>query len=101
MQCPSCKQDIQLKGVSAPIAAELGPLLHLKSIVAKEALQKAKEQGLTDEEGKIDEETANKRCSFYQCFACKKPYFGGLRDCEQDMAAEEQGKLVKPEDLLC
>ena len=102
MSCPCCKQEIKLSGgISAPIAAELGPLLHLKSLVSKNALLKAKDQGIiSDEDDEGSQETANKRCAFYQCFTCKKPYFGGLRDCEQDMANEEAG-AGKPEDLLC
>ena len=30
MSCPGCKQDIELKGVSHPIAQQLGPLMGLK-----------------------------------------------------------------------
>ena len=22
------------------------------------------------------------KCSYYQCFECKEPYFGGLKDCD-------------------
>ena len=43
---------------------------------------------------------ANFRCSIYQCHGCKKPYFGGLIDCEQEMANQEQ-QTTKKEDLLC
>ena len=44
MQCPSCKQEIELKkGLSKPIMAELGPLLHLKRTVEKEALYNAEQ----------------------------------------------------------
>ena len=40
------------------------------------------------------------RCSFYECFKCKKPYFGGLIDCEQEMNAAEQ-RTTEKEDLMC
>ena len=51
MKCPSCKQDIELsKGLSKPIAAEVGPLLHLKRTIEKEALVNAERQGLLGDE---------------------------------------------------
>ena len=37
-------------------------------------------------------------CTFYNCFDCKQPYFGGMQDCEQAMAAEDK---TRAEDLLC
>lgn len=100
MKCPSCKQDIELsRGLSKPIAAEVGPLLHLKRTVEKEALLNAERQGLLGDErlkNELDhyynkpQEFAMHRCSFYECFGCKKPYFGGLIDCEQEMQADER-----------
>ena len=50
MSCPSCKQEIELKGLSNPIAAELGPLLGLKKIVEEQALVNAKDQGILNNE---------------------------------------------------
>ena len=50
MSCPSCKQEIELKGVSKPIAQELGPLLGLKKVVEAQALINAKNQGILDDE---------------------------------------------------
>ena len=41
------------------------------------------------------------KCTFYECFKCKKPYFGGLIDCQQDMAMNEGDEANKPENLLC
>ena len=26
--------------------------------------------------------------SYYMCFKCKNPYYGGLKDCERDMNAD-------------
>lgn len=26
--------------------------------------------------------------AFYQCFKCKKPYFGGKKDCQLELEAE-------------
>ena len=92
MSCPHCKKKIESKdNLSAPIAAELAPLVNLKKAVEEQALVHARDQGILGEERLADEndfyhgksqEYANHRCSFYQCFECKKPYFGGLIDCE-------------------
>lgn len=37
-------------------------------------------------------------CSFYQCFDCKMPYFGGMVDCQQQLGMEES---TKKENLRC
>ena len=90
MSCPSCKQELELQGAPREIARELGPLLALRKEVEKQALENAEKQGLLSDErlrtpsddyfGR-PQEFANHRCSFYQCYDCKKPYFGGLIDC--------------------
>ena len=36
--------------------------------------------------------------TFYECYECKKPYFGGLADCQQQVNADEN---TKKEDLRC
>lgn len=56
------------------------------------ALDVAEKQGLNlDErltthgdrfEGKLLD-LAMHSCAFYECFDCKKPYFGGMVDCQQ------------------
>lgn len=98
MSCPSCKQEIDITGVSKPIARELGPLIALKKQVEKLALKNAESQGILNDERLTTEgdvyfgkpqEFANHRTSFYECHGCKKPYFGGLIDCEQEMANAE------------
>lgn len=109
MTCPSCKQELELTGVPREIAAELGPLVGFKKEVERLALKNAEEQGILKDDrlrtptdfyfGK-PQEFANHRCSFYQCHECKKPYFGGLIDCEQEMLNAEQ-RETKKEDLLC
>ena len=38
------------------------------------------------------------RLSYYMCFKCKKPYFGGLKSCENNNQAE--GKF-NPQELIC
>jgi len=40
--------------------------------------------------------------SFYMCFKCRKPYFGGLKSCEQMVEEEKQVNAdFKPEELIC
>ena len=65
----------------------------------RQALEHAEKQGLLSDERLLTpsdayfgkpQEFANHRCSFYQCYDCKKPYFGGLIDCEQEMANAER-----------
>jgi len=91
MSCPKCKESINIQGVSRPIAKALGPLNSLKQRVEKQALENAEKQGLLSDArlaAKGDayfgkpQEYALHRCSFYECYPCKKPYFGGLIDCE-------------------
>ena len=55
MNCPSCKQEIDITGVSRPIARELGPLIALKNYVEKEALRNAESQGILNDERLITE----------------------------------------------
>lgn len=39
--------------------------------------------------------------SYYECFKCKKPYFGGLKRCEDLMQEEAKNDSFKPEELVC
>ena len=50
MSCPSCNQEITLKGLSSPIANELRLLISLKKRVEKLALENAEKQGILAEE---------------------------------------------------
>lgn len=38
------------------------------------------------------------RLSYYMCFKCKTPYFGGLKECGNNMEADGAFKM---EDLVC
>lgn len=55
------------------------------------ALERAKIEGLDKHEKLNDpnytyyknlEAYALYKCSYYLCFKCKEPYFGGLKDCD-------------------
>lgn len=47
--------------------------------------------------GKLDQ-FAMKNCTFYECYECKVPFFGGMQDCEQALNQEEN---MTKESLLC
>ena len=38
------------------------------------------------------------KLAYYQCFKCKAPYFGGMKDCIAAQAAQQE---FKPEELVC
>ena len=50
MSCPQCNTEIDIQGVSRPIAAVLGPLNGLKQRVEQEALINAEKQGILNNE---------------------------------------------------
>jgi E3 ubiquitin-protein ligase MYCBP2 len=39
--------------------------------------------------------------SYYLCFKCKKPYFGGRKDCERLREEASNNEAFKPEELVC
>ena len=45
-------------------------------------------------------EYALHQCTFYECFKCKIPFFGGMQDCAQALESEN-AKDKKPENILC
>jgi hypothetical protein len=64
--------------------------LKLEQDIIKLALQRAKHEGLDknqrlkpggDYHGKL-EEFCMFKMAYYSCYKCKKPYFGGMKDCE-------------------
>ena len=81
--------------------------LAMKIQVTELSLQMAIEEGY-DKAGRVCDpndyyynklaEFAMKNCTFYECYKCKDPYFGGMEDCQQAMQSENN---LKKEDLLC
>ena len=90
MECPTCKQEIKATN-SDEVNAQLTELIQLRSRVEDQALEVAKHQGLhlserlttpgDAYEGDL-KGLAMHSCTFYECFDCKKPYFGGMADCQ-------------------
>ncbi|CDW84412.1 myc binding protein 2 [Stylonychia lemnae] len=75
--------------------------------VRKQALERAVIEGIDKDERLANpedrfyndlQEYALYKLAFYQCFDCKKPYFGGKRDCEQEALQEN---IPNKEDYKC
>ena len=105
MECPSCKGRISAKHCPA-ITIELTDTSKIEKEVKVKAVDRAKVEGIDKHERLKDptslyynklEEFAIFKLSFYQCFKCKDPYFGGMKDCE---AGQDMGNY-KPEELVC
>ena len=106
LSCPACKSPIKSLKQCPQLDADLNKLLKLKEdILALAKKFKAK--------GKIDmapvaeagSEFYNKpdkyvlaKCAFYECNGCKKPFYGGLVDCERDLQLADS---TRKEDLRC
>eukprot|EP01062_Namystynia_karyoxenos_P043120 TRINITY_DN3156_c0_g2_i1.p1 TRINITY_DN3156_c0_g2~~TRINITY_DN3156_c0_g2_i1.p1 ORF type:complete len:929 (+),score=271.75 TRINITY_DN3156_c0_g2_i1:59-2788(+) len=44
---------------------------------------------------------AAKCLAYYQCFKCKRPYFGGVRRCDAQEVNEDHRRDFQKEDLVC
>ena len=105
-ECPMCR-----KWTNAPqhpeIAIEMKKTTDLFEDIRKKALDRLKYEGLDKDKRLHDpndkfynkpEEYALTRLSYYMCFKCKKPYFGGLKSCEN---VNEGQREYKEDDLVC
>jgi len=39
--------------------------------------------------------------AYFECWKCKKPYFGGRKSCADAMNDNREGGEFKPEELIC
>ena len=70
------------------------------------SVQRAKHEGI-DKDKRMQEPPysgdltsyAMARLSYYMCFKCKKPYFGGLKSCENNN--NQNAEEFNPEHLVC
>lgn len=107
LDCPSCKQEIMIDYRVPILTAKLIEQFKLKALVLELSLQMAKEEGL-DKSGRVVTEGdiyfgklaefAMHNCTFFECYGCNEPYYGGMQDCMQAMQAENS---LKKEQLLC
>lgn len=102
MDCTLCHKVIE----HVSLRADLAPMIELYAQILSKAIERMRIDGLDkdarlqDKDGpyfKNPEKFAMHSYAFYTCFKCKKPYFGGRRDCEQNRAADES----KLEDMIC
>ena len=107
LDCPSCKQEIKINYQLPWISSKLQTLHQLKEHIRKESVNAAIKEGY-DKEGRVVdpndyyygrlEDFAMHNCTFYECWDCKQPYFGGMQDCEAALNAEN---ALTKEDLKC
>lgn len=104
LECPMCKAQIS----HPALTMQLKPFLELKEDIRAKALERFKFMNLKDAKELTDPNSqyyndplkySLARFCYYPCFKCKKPYFGGLKDCNAELAAA--GKEDKLEDLVC
>eukprot|EP00494_Astrolonche_serrata_P028664 UN28931 len=104
MDCPLCNKVMCHQALRRLMA----PSLKLKSTIETQALDRLKVEGLNKDKrisqkgGKYFNNPALfalDRLAFYECFKCQKPYFGGMRKCEE--AGMEQSAKFKKEHLVC
>ena len=103
LNCPACKTQMEI----SPTLPIIGPIfaekLELKRQIESMAMDEARATGLHQSERLKDPQDpyfedwtalALASCTFYECFVCKEPYFGGMNDCRQAML-EERTTLKK------
>jgi len=104
LECPLCKQQI----AHHSLQALLKPYLDLQADVHRKALDRFEHMNLKDAKEILDKGGAYyqnplkyslARFCYYPCFKCKKPYFGGLKECNAEQRIA--GKDDKLEDLIC
>lgn len=105
--CPVCKQWMQFPEFSSPQQLLIQYKLMLMDVRSK-AYQKLLHEGRDKDEAvhqqesvyyKKPQEYAVAIYSFYECFKCRKAYFGGAKDCQR--ALEEDNQVFNPTELVC
>lgn len=106
LSCPTCKKPISSLRNVPQLKEPLRKLFELKSEIVQKA-QKVKLK--TDLDMAPVSQTQGRyygrevdyllaKCAFYECWQCKKPFYGGLIDCERELRLET---TTTKEDLLC
>lgn len=91
LDCPICKVPLlPLTEVPAEVQQAINQGERLMKMVKEKAVKAAEIEGMS-----LDD--ALRKLAFFECFKCKLPYYGGKRDCAQDLEREE----TKAEELLC
>jgi len=105
-KCPSCNEWAHVPD-SSHITSLMDSILELFSDIREKALKRLKFEGMENDSRLTThgdhyynqrEKYALDRLSYYECFKCKKPYFGGKKECEQNLDRDhyDQSELVCP-----
>lgn len=90
LNCPTCNVKIETSS-HQKLQSFLSDYNKLEESIREKALVRAKIEGLDKDEKMKNpkynyyndlEGYAMYKCSYYMCFKCKVPYFGGLKDCD-------------------
>ncbi|CAD8082872.1 unnamed protein product [Paramecium sonneborni] len=105
--CPLCKKWLNVK--HKEIETRLNQILKLKLQVMDLCLERLEIEGLKQAKELTDpksqfyqnpQEFAMDKFCFYECFNCKKPYFGGIKNCQAIDQNNDRAQFKK-EDLIC
>ena len=107
LDCPACKKPMKID-TNLP---KLGPVFikmhQFKRRIEEMAIEEASYAGLKLSPQLKDPDDpyfndwprlAINSCTYYECFSCKEPYFGGMINCRQTMREERN---IKKENLRC
>eukprot|EP01083_Nonionella_stella_P069055 183825_1 len=104
LNCPLCKTEMRHPALNEL----LKDVYAFKEKITKDAIQRVKIEGLQNDKRLTDPKSiyynklgkyAMDRLAFYMCSKCKKPYFGGMKKCEE--AGLEREEDYKQEHLIC
>jgi E3 ubiquitin-protein ligase MYCBP2 len=109
LNCIECKQRMDAPHCPV-INHEIVESIKIEEDIKKKSLERAKHEGIDKDERLKDpndpyynkiQEFALFKLAYYQCYKCKAPYFGGLKDCLRAQLDAEANQQFKPEDLVC
>lgn len=108
--CPCCNQEIKFDYFPADLVKPIEDANAIYQTVKNLSMHFAKIEGLDKDErlqkegdplfGKL-QDLALAKLAFYECFKCKIPYFGGLKDCAEGIRQLEEEKRPQPEEFQC
>ncbi|ETO36723.1 hypothetical protein RFI_00341, partial [Reticulomyxa filosa] len=101
--CPLCKEPINHESLNE----KCEEIRLLENTVRQMALQRLRyeerhnDQDVVDPKGRFYNDEigyADHIYAFFQCFECKKPYFGGAKECK---AQDDDDNKIEKKDLIC
>jgi hypothetical protein len=104
IKCPVCKERMES---SHPKAFKyIKEAMKLEEQIYDMAFKRGKHEGI-DKDDRLKDPPYNgdlqsyavARLSYYMCYKCKKPYFGGLKSCENNQQQNNQN--FKRDELVC